>query len=687
MPTKAKSVCALDCPDTCALVVTIDGQGRATKLSGDTSHPFTRGFLCAKVTKYLDKQYHPERLLHPLRRVGVKGEGRFERITWDAALDEIAEKLAAISAEHGPESILPYSYAGTMGVLNGAGMDRRFFHRLGASRLDRTICASAGGAALELSQGLRAGMAPESFSKSKLIIAWGANILGTNVHLWPEILAARRHGARFYVIDPVKNRTGRLADKHFAVYPGSDLALALGLAHVILRDHLEDSDYIARHASGFAEMQAQAAHYPPQRVSQLTGIAPEEIELLAREYATSQPAAIRVNYGVQRTDRGGSAVRAIAALPVLTGAWRHEGGGLQLTTSGAFQLNSHALERPDLQNASPLGRQARLVNMSHLGQALLEFNQLEMSQPPVKALVVYNSNPAAIAPNQTKVVEGLRREDLFTVVLEQMLTDTARYADIVLPVTTFLEHTDLYKAYGHYYLQLARPALPAAGETKSNVEIFRLLAKRMGFSEPCFDDSEDDMLRSLLDTPSEYLRGITLERLDSENSIRLNISGDGQPFLPFAHGGFKTPSGKFEFGAAELGYSAPVESRLGDAALLKKFPLELISSKNEDGMNSTFGYRSAVEAQTSRLSIHPADAQQRGIACGDRVKVFNQRGACYFTAHICDDVQTGVLRAPSVGWQTASGERLGINHLTSERLTDIGGGPTFFSCLVEVSRA
>jgi len=685
MPTQAKSVCALDCPDTCALVVTIDETGHATKLSGDTAHPFTRGFLCAKVTRYLDKQYHPERLLHPLRRIGAKGEGRFEQITWDAALDEIAEKLTAISAEYGPESILPYSYAGTMGVLNGSGMDRRFFHRLGASRLDRTICASAGGAALELSQGLRVGMAPESFAKSKLIIAWGANILGTNVHLWPEILAARRNGARFYVIDPVKNRTGRLADKHFAPYPGSDLALALGLAHVILRDQLEDSDYVTRHTNGFAEMQALAAHYPPDCVSHLTGIAPEEIELLAREYAASQPAAIRVNYGVQRTDRGGSAVRAIAALPVLTGAWQHEGGGLQLTTSGAFQLNSQALERPDLQNASPLGRQARVVNMSHLGQALLEFNQPELNQPPVKALMVYNSNPAAIAPNQTKVIEGLRRDDLFTVVLEQMRTDTADYADIVLPVTTFLEHTDLYKAYGHYYLQLARPALPSAGETKSNVEIFRLLAKRMGFPEPCFDDSDDDMIRTLLDTPSEYLRGITLERLDSEKSIHLQTNGT--PFRPFTKGGFTTPSGKFEFGACSLSYSAPVESRLGDAALLKQFPLELISSKNEDGMNSTFGYRSSVAAQTSRLSINSADARPRGIATGDRVKVFNQRGACYFTAHISDDVQTGVLRAPSVGWQTRSGERLGINHLTSERLTDIGGGPTFFSCLVEVSPA
>jgi anaerobic selenocysteine-containing dehydrogenase len=676
MLTKAKSVCALDCPDTCALVVTIDDQGRASKLSGDVSHPFTRGFLCAKVTKYLDRQYHPERLLYPLRRTGAKGEGRFERISWDAALDEIAQRLGQISQEHGPESILPYSYAGTMGLLNGSGMDRRFFHRLGASRLDRTICSSAGGAALELSQGIKLGMPPEQFAQSKLIIAWGANILGTNVHLWPEIVSARRNGAKFYVIDPVKNRTGRLADKHFAIHPGSDLALALGLAHVILRDKLEDSDYLAQHTNGFDQMRSLVSAYPPTRVASLTGISADEIELLAREYATTKPAAIRVNYGVQRTDRGGSAVRAIAALPVLTGAWQTAGGGLQLTTSGAFQLNTKALERPDLQELSPLGRYARVVNMSQLGHALLELNH-----PPVKAMLVYNSNPAAIAPDQTKVTQGLRREDLFTVVLEQLQTDTADFADIVLPVTTFLEHTDLYRAYGHYYLQLARPALPASGEAKSNVEIFGLLARRMGFIEPCFDDSEDDMIRSLLDTSSEFLKGITLERLDREHSIELKRAGA----TPFAQGGFQTPSGKFEFGAAELVYTAPVESRLGDSALVQKFPLELISGKNDDSMNSTFGYRTDVNRQTARLSMHAADAAQRGIINGSAVRAFNERGACYFTVEINDDVPTGVLRARSVGWRRGAKGQLGINHLTSERLTDIGGGATFFSCLVEVT--
>jgi anaerobic selenocysteine-containing dehydrogenase len=674
------SVCALDCPDTCALVLKIDEAGRATRISGDPQHPVTRGFLCGKVAKYLEREYHPNRLLYPMRRVGAKGEGKFERIAWDEALDEIATRLQAIARELGSEAILPYSYAGTMGLLNNAGMDRRFFHRLGASRLDRTICSMTGGVALTASQGARFGMDVEQFANAKLILAWGANVLGTNSHLWPFIVEARRKGARFYVIDPVKNRTGHLADKHFAVNPGSDLALALALIHVILRDGLEDRDYIAAYTNGFPELAALAADYTPERVSSLTGLPGEDIELLAREYAALKPAAIRVNYGVQRNDRGGAAVRAIAALPVLTGAWRYPGGGLQLTTSGAFEFNTTALERPDLQKLSPLGREARIVNMARLGEALLD-----LDAPRIAALVVYNSNPAAIAPNQNRVAAGLKRDDLFTVVLEQFQTDTADYADIVLPVTTFLEHTDLYRAYGHHYVQLARPALPAPGQTKSNVEIFRLLAKRIGFDDACFDETEDQMMEALLASGSPFLEGITLDRLERERSVRLNFSAADQPFLPFAQGAFRTASGKFEFGANALGYIPPVESRFGDAALYQKFPLELISGKNDDSMNSTFGYRADVDQQTSLLSIHPVDAERRNIADGALVRVWNERGECRLRARVNGDVQPGVVRARSLGWTKTAPGGGGINHLTSERLTDMGAGPTFYSCLVEVT--
>jgi anaerobic selenocysteine-containing dehydrogenase len=681
MPQLKHSVCALDCPDCCSLTVEVDDGGRAVRLRGDRTHPVTRGFLCGKVAQYLERVYHPERLLFPQRRVGAKGEGRFERIAWNEALDEIAFRLAEISKQHGPESILPYSYAGTMGLLNGAGMDRRFFHRLGASRLDRTICSATGTAALAASQGISLGTEPEQFSKAKLIIAWGANVLGTNVHLWPFIVEARRNGAKFFVIDPVQNRTGRAADRHFAVNPGSDLALALGMIHVILREGWQDREYVGRNTNGFHDLCKLAQDYEPSRVSKLTGLAADDIELLATEYAHSRPAAIRVNYGVQRSERGGAAIRAIAALPAITGSWKEAGGGLQLSTSGAFQFNKAALERPDLQGQSPLGREARLVNMSQLGQALTA-----LSDPPVKALVVYNSNPAAIAPRQALVLEGMRRPDLFTVVLEQFQTDTADYADILLPVTTFLEHTDLYRAYGHYYVQLARPAIQARGEAKSNVEIFRLLAQRLGFTGDGFGETEDDMIRDALNTQSKYLEGITLERLDREHWIRLEVSGAGQAFLPFADGGFRTQSGKFEFGAEALVYEPPVESRHGNEALVSRYPLEFISAKNDDSMNSTFGNRESVDRQTAVCEINEEDAKARGIGPNDTIRVHNDRGECFFAALITQTVRPGVLRGRSVRWNKFSPGGLGINSVTPDRLTDIGGGPTFFSCLVQVEK-
>jgi anaerobic selenocysteine-containing dehydrogenase len=674
-------VCALDCPDACALLINVEN-GKGSRLRGDPAHPVTRGFVCGKVARYLEREYSPERLLYPLRRVGAKGEGRFARIAWDEALDEIAARLKTISAESGSEAILPYSYGGSMGFLQGSGMDRRFFHRLGASRLERTICSAAGGVGLVESTGFKYGTEPEQFRHSRLILAWGANILGTNVHLWPFIVEARRQGARLYTIDPHRNRTGELADKHFFIHPGSDTALALGMMHVIIGENLHDADYVERHTSGFDALRERVKQYPPERVAALTGIAQEEIVQLAREYATVRPAVIRLNYGLQRSERGAMAVRAISLLPAVIGSWKEVGGGSALSTSGAFQINRTALERPDLQLASPLGREARLVNMVRLGQAL---NDLD--NPPVKALVVYNSNPAAVVPNQNAVLKGLRRDDLFTVVLEQMQTDTADYADIVLPATTFLEHTDVYFAYGHYYLQLARPVLPAPGEAKSNVEIFRLLAARMGFDEPCFRDSEDDMIRALVASEHPFVKGITLEELDRDRSVRLRVAPNGDPFLPFASGGFGTPSGKCEFHAETLEYTPPVESRLGETALRNRFPLELISPKNDDSMNSTFGNRPDTDRQTAIVKMHATDAAPRGIATGDQVRLFNERGACLLRAEVDGDVSPGVVCAPSTRWNKKSPDARNVNALTSERLTDKGAGPTFYSCLVQVEKS
>jgi anaerobic selenocysteine-containing dehydrogenase len=450
---------------------------------------------------------------------------------------------------------------------------------------------------------------------------------------------------------------------------------------VIVGENLQDADYIARYTNGFDQLAELARAYDPARVAALTGIASEDIIQLAREYAGTRPAVIRVNYGVQRSERGGAAVRAITALPAITGSWKEVGGGLQLGTSHAFQFNTAALEMPELQKRSTLGREARIVNMAELGKALTE-----LKAPPVKAMVVYNSNPASIAPNQAKVLAGMRRDDLFTVVLEQFQTDTADYADILLPSTTFLEHTDLYRSYGHYYLQLARPALEAPGEARSNVEVFRDLALRMGFDDQCFRDSEDIMMRSLLRSGHPYLDGITLERLDREHSIRLNVSEPGTPFLPFAEGGFGTASGKCEFGAEALAYAPPIESRFGNAALRDRYPLELISSKNDDSMNSTFGNRPQVDADTSLLHLSHPDALARGIQAGDRVRVFNDRGSLLLRADVDGVVQPGVVRAPSVRWNKRAEDAANVNVLTSDRLTDMGGGPTFYSCLVEVER-
>ncbi|MCS7023376.1 MAG: molybdopterin-dependent oxidoreductase [Bryobacteraceae bacterium] len=674
------SVCALDCPDCCSILVRVEN-GRATKLRGNPLHPITRGFLCAKVTRYLERVYHPDRLLYPQKRVGAKGQGRFVRISWDEALDIVTENLHRVAAQYGPEAILPYSYAGTMGLLNGAGMDRRFFHRLGASRLDRTICAAAGTAGLTQALGFRYGTEPEQFRHSKFILAWGANILGTNPHLWPFIQEARRNGAKFYAIDPVKNRTGELADRWFGIYPGSDLALALGLMHVIFRDGLEDRDYLERHTKGVHTLRDKSASYTPQRVAALTGIPAEDIESLAHEYAQCRPAAIRLNYGLQRSERGATAVRAIAYLPVLTGSWKDVGGGLLLSTSQAFHFNRTALEMPELQQKSPLGRAARILNMSELGRLLTE-----VSDPPVYALFVYNSNPLAVAPHQNKVRQGLAREDLFTVVLEQFQTDTADYADILLPATTFLEHTDLYLAYGHYYLQLARAVLDPPGEAKSNVEVFRLLARRMGFQEPCFEESEEQMIRALLASEHPFLAGITWERLERESFVRLNLAPPGQAFQPFASGGYGSPDGRCELQGEGLDYVPPVESRFGDEQLRSRYPLELISSKNDNSMNSTFGHRDSVDQETAQVWIHVADAAPRGVQEADLVRVFNDRGECFGRARLTENLIPGVIRIPSVRWGKRSPQQQNVNALTSDRLTDFGGGPTFYNCLVQVER-
>jgi len=708
------TVCSHDCPDSCAVLVTVDAEGRAVKVAGDPTQPVTQGFLCGKVAKYLDRVYALERILYPLKRKpgaakGLLQRGRehesFERVSWDEALDAIAARLRETSDRYGPESILPYSYGGTIAVLGNASMDRRFFHRLGASQLDRTICAEAGGQAWNTVYGKKLGMVTEDFRLAKLILAWGANIYGNNVHLWPLMEQARRNGARLIVIDPYRTRTATLADWHIAIRPGTDAALALGMMHVILNEGLEDRAYIDAMTHGFEQLAQRAREYTPERVAAWTGMTAGEIERLAREYAATKPAALRMNYGVQRSENGGTAVRAIAMLPALTGAWKHRGGGAQLSTSGAFAWNKQALERPDLALDSPLGRKARTVNMSTLGQALTELGTAPEDGPPVKALFVYNSNPGAVAPNQNAVRRGMMRPDLFIVVHELFFTDTTDYADYILPATTFLEHTDIQGAYGHYFVQLSRQAIEPPGEARSNLWLFGQLAQRMGFPEACFRDTPEEMIRQALSigvdghSTNPGMEHITLEDLKQQGHIPLGFhrSPESDPFLPFTSGPVPTPSGKIEFYSEELaaagldplpGFVPPVESRWGKDA--ERYPLEFLSRKADNYMNSTFanldGHR-RMEARTSnRLEMHPADAEARGIADGDPVRVFNDRGSLRLTALVNGSVPAGVVAA-RMDWAKLNPDGANVNALTSERLTDIGAAATFYSTLVEVAKA
>jgi anaerobic selenocysteine-containing dehydrogenase len=701
------AACPHDCPDACGVLITVEDE-RATKIQGDPEHPVTRGFLCAKVAKYLDRVYSPDRVLYPMRRVAAKGPvaeaagGRaratqtWERISWDEALDEIASRFRAIADEFGSEAILPYSYGGTLGALNGASMDRRFFHRLGASQLDRTICSAAGEAGLKSVLGVKLGTEPEQFRHSKYIIAWASNIHGNNVHLWPFIAEARRDGAKLVVIDPYRTRTAECADWYLPINPGTDAALALGMMNVIIGENLHDADYVAEYTLGFEQLREKVKDYPPERVAQWTGIAAEDVRKLAREYATVRPSVIRLNYGVQRSEGGGMATRTIVMLPCITGSWKEVGGGLQMSVSGAVDFNTASLKRPDLMQTA-LGRPARTINMVELGSVLNTVND-----PPVKALFVYGSNPAAVCPEHNEVVRGLLRPDLFTVVHEQFFTDTTDYADIVLPATTFFEHKDLQKAYGHYYLQVSNQAIAPLGECRSNVEVFRGLAQRMGFEEDCFSDSVDEMIDAALESEDPWVRGISRERLE-QGQVRLNFAGQKdagggaratqpEPFLPFARGGFRTPSGKAELYSESVkamgldpvaDFTPPTESRHGkkNGAL----PLELLARKADNFLNSTFSNIPSVQVmeETGLLEISAADARARGIANGDPVRVFNHRGDILLKARVDGKVQPGVVSA-SLNWAKMTSGFQSINALTSEKLTDMGNSATFYSVLVEV---
>jgi anaerobic selenocysteine-containing dehydrogenase len=690
------------------MVVTVDDStGRAVKLRGDPDHPFTRGFLCRKVNHYLDRVYHPDRLLHPLRRVGPKGSGRFERVSWADAVREIAARFRAIAASaDGPQAVLPYSYAGTMGKLMYASLDRRFFHRLGASLLARTICAEAGAVGSDVTLGTRAMTDPEAAVNARYIVNWGSNTAVTNIHFWKVEFEARKRGAKIVTIDPYRTPTAAKSDWWLPVRPGTDAALALGVMHVLFREGWVDQDYLDRHTLGADSLRDRAlAEYPPAKVAGITGLSADDIGRFAREYGRSRelfggPALIRLNYGLQRHGGGGMAVRTVVCLPAITGDWRYPGGGALLSTSKAYQWDGAYLERPDL---IPPG--TRTINMVQLAEAL----HGELPGPPVKALFVYNSNPAAVCPDQSRVLKGLEREDLFTVVHDQFQTDTADYADIVLPATSQLEHFDLHGSYGHLYVQANNPAIAPLGEAKPNTEVFRLLAREMGFEPELFEETDEELARGSLGEPGDVsppeasggltspgspdrFTGVTLDAAKA-GPVRLNLPAD---WAPFAEGGFPTASGKCEFYSAREAragrdplphYVPPHEDPQTRPDLAAKYPLQLVSPPDPAFLNSTFANVPALRqaAGGPTLEIHPDDAAKRGIVDGQGVTVFNGRGRFRATAVVGENVKPGVVVTLGLRWRRFTPDGVNCNATTSTALTDLGAGATFFDNLVEVA--
>ena len=670
--------CPHDCPDTCSMLTTVVN-GVATKVQGNPAHPHTDGALCTKVARYTERTYHPERILHPLKRMGPKGSGQFEPVSWDAALSDIAIRLQTI-ASRDAQAILPYSYAGTMGLVQSESIAARFFHRLGASLLDRTICASAGAEGLTQTLGGKVGMRVEFFADSKLILIWGSNSIASNLHFWRYANQAKRDGAKLICIDPRKSETADKCHEHIALLPGTDGALALALMHELITHDWLDHDYLAQHTLGWDLMRERALHWSPERAAQVCGIQPEQIRSLARDYgacaASREPAAIRMNYGLQRVHGGGNAVRLIASLPALIGAWRHRSGGMLLSSSGQFPVNHAALQRPDL-----LGqRRPRTINMSTIGDDLLRPASLEFG-PAIEALVVYNSNPVAVAPESGKVVQGFARENLFTVVLEHFQTDTADYADYILPATTQLEHWDVHMSYGHTDALLNRPAIAPVGEAKPNTQIFRELAARMGFTDACFADSDEVLCRVA------YGDAVSFDALSEQGFVSLAL-----PEAPFAQGNFPTASGKCEFFSARLAAQGldglpdhvPNHEPFNSSA---RYPLAMISPPARNFLNSSFvNVKSLRDIEGEPLlEMHASDAAERGLSGGEVVRVFNDRGVYRCKVKVSARARPGVVNGLGIWWRKLGLDGTNVNQVTSQKLTDLGRAPTFYDCLVQVA--
>lgn len=687
--------CPHDCPDTCALETHVNEQGRAVNIRGRADHSVTRGWLCAKVNRYLERVYHPERLLYPLRRVGPKGSGQFARISWDEALTEIAERWQDIIARHGAECILPYSYAGTLGLVQGTVTNSRFWNRLGACNLERAICGYAAEEAVHLTIGGRLAPAPEDLVQSKCILIWGSNPASTAPHVMPFLRQAQRNGTKIVVIDPIRTLTARSADQHIQPYPGTDAALALAMMHVMVTEGLHKPEWIAQHTVGWERLLERIMQYSPERAAHITGLASETIVELARSYATASPALLRISDGINRHTNGGQAVRTLACLPAVAGHYGLPGGGLMYSTSDWLSWDKEAVSHRSDPSCPPV---PRTLNMNRLGAILMG-----EAKPPIYSLYVFNANPAASNPNAGKVAEGLLRDDLFTVVHELFETDTACYADIILPATSQLEHADLHKPYGHLSLQYNAPAIAPQGEARSNWDVMRSLAAAMGFQEPWLSTDAQAVMREVLEATAAHhphLQGITYERLLAEGSVPLNIPAR----VPFADGVFRTPSGKVEFYSEQAlakgydplpGWEPEVESRItsvsstpSESAVADQ-RLPLVCSAAHHFISSTFGNHERLKSKegSPTLRIHPDDAAARGVRSGQLVRVSNERGWCRLVAEVTEDVRPGVLATATVWWPRHSLDQRNINWTTSDRLADFNGGSTFYTNLVFVEAA
>jgi len=676
------SVCPHDCPSCCSLVVTVS-DGRLTSVTGNPDHPFTRGVICGKVREYAERVHSPLRVLTPLRRVGPKGRGELAPISWDEAIATIAERWRAIIASDGAEAILPFSYAGSMGqVQYHAG--HPLFHALGASRLDRSICVTTAYAGWRVTVGAVTGNDSEQMVGADLVVLWGVNASYSTINVMTLVKQARARGAHVIAIDPYRTPTAQQADEHLMVRPGTDAALALAVMHVLVTEGRVDRDYVERATLGFDRLVEHLRAYSPAAVAPIVGLDPDTIVRFARRYGATPRAFIRIGIGLSRHDNGAMTCRTLACLPALTGAYADPHGGALLSTGGAYGFDYSVLERPDLMPTPA----PRIINMIQLGRALTD----PTLTPPVRSLYVYSSNPAAVCPDQTLVLRGLAREDLFTVVHEQVLTDTAHYADIVLPATTSMEHLDLYRSFGQLTLQLARPALAPQGEAKSNWETCDLLARAMGVAETHYAKGDEGLIREFLAKGDASVRGVTWEQLDRDGWVRVNLP---RPYMPFANGA-PTPSGKVEFysawmerqGLPALPTYVPLAEGPDNRELVARFPLQCIVPPNRFFLNSSFSQSELLRRRQGAAiaMLAAADAAARGIGDGDSIRVESPRGAARFTARITDATRPGVVVIEGIWWHRFSPDGLGVNVLTSDRVADLGGGPAFHSNLVQVSK-